>query len=97
MKKAVYVILQMILFVVCEVAGLFMHPFHSRMMLASTPGTTRYFDWDGVLLMLIVAVVILLIAATAKKIKTALPLTSIALVLALALGLAMKVGFGHTP
>lgn len=97
MRKAVYVILQMILFVVCEVAGLFVHPFHARMVMASAPGTTRYFDWDGVLLMLIVATVILLIAALAKKIKTALPLTSIAIVLALALALAMKVGFGHTP
>lgn len=97
MKKAVYVILQMILFVVCEVAGLFVHPFHARVMLASAPGTTRYFDWDGVILMLIVAALILVIAGLAKKIKGALPLTVVAVVLALALGLAMKVGFGQTP
>jgi len=54
---------------------------------------TRAFEWDGVLLMLAVFVLILLIEALRKRLRSAAPWSTLALVLAAILGLVMKFGF----
>ena len=54
---------------------------------------TRGFQWDGVVLMLALFILILLIEAARKRIRSAAPWTTLALLLAAILGLAMKFGF----
>jgi hypothetical protein len=91
MKRFVVVLAQFLLFLLVFAAGSFLyHPFHIETAL---DGRTRSFVWDGVLLLLLTYGVVLLIELLRKRLRTAGPWTSLALVLAGLAGWAMKFGF----
>lgn len=92
MKKALATILQLVLFlIVFGVFSLF-PPFHIQHVLHTTPGSTRIFIADGLVLMLAVYLIILCVEALLKRLPTAAPWTSVAFVLAAILGFLMKFG-----
>jgi hypothetical protein len=93
MKKAIATILQFLLFLLVFCIGSLFPPFHIQHVLAATPAATRIFIADGLLLMLGLYVLIILIEALAKRLRTAAPWTTLALVLATVIGFAMKFGF----
>jgi len=93
MKKAVLAILQFFLFfIVFGVCSLF-PPFHFEHVLIATPGVTRIFVADGLLLMFVLYLLILLVEVMRKRVRIAAPWTTVAVVLAAVLGLMMKFGF----
>jgi hypothetical protein len=93
-KKVIFALLQFVLFLVAFFAGSVLPVFQllppNTMTFANG---TRAFEWDGVLLMLAVFVLILLIEALRKRLRSAAPWSTLALVLAAILGLVMKFGF----
>ncbi|MDE1163134.1 MAG: hypothetical protein PW792_14515 [Acidobacteriaceae bacterium] len=91
-KKIVSVFLQMLLFLVVFGVGSFLPAVGALPMWRTEVGTTRYFVFDGLVLMLVLYVLIAAIEAARKRFR-ALGLTTLAMALALALGLAMKFGF----
>jgi hypothetical protein len=96
MKKALATILQFFLFlIVFFIGSLFSlpRPFHYERILSTTSAGTRIFMGDGLHLMLALFIVIVLIEALTKRLRTAAPWTTLALVLATALGFMMKFGF----
>jgi hypothetical protein len=93
MKKAVLAILQFFLFLVVFGAGSLFPPFHFEHILIATPGVTRIFVADGLLLMFALYLLILLVEVTRKRVRIAAPWTTLAVVLAAVLGLMMKFGF----
>ncbi len=93
MKKALSIVLQTILLLVVYAAGSFLPPFHIMRTLVSAPDATRFFVWDGIMLMLAVYILILLIEAARKRLRTSATGSTVALVLATILGLAAKLGF----
>ncbi|WP_213806115.1 hypothetical protein [Granulicella sp. dw_53] len=92
MKKVVWLVLQSLLLLICSIVGSFLRPFHIQKITAITPGITHIFVWDGFLLMLLVYVLIVLVEALTKHIRTAFPLTTLALAIAAVLSVAMKLG-----
>ena len=96
MKKALATILQFLLFlIVFFVGSLFPlpHPFHHERIISTTPEATRIFIGDGLHLMLALFIVIVLIEAATKRLRTAAPWTTLALILATVLGFMMKFGY----
>jgi len=93
MKRAVFVVLQMILLLAVFLVGSLLPGAKVMPMLSVAMGPGRMFVYDGVLLMLGVYVVMLVIAAARRRIATSGVNASIALVFALVLGLVMKFGF----
>jgi hypothetical protein len=93
MKKVVIAILQFILFLILFGAGSLFPPFHIEHILIATPGTTRIFVADGLLLMLALYILIVVIQVMRKRLRTSTPWTTLALILATVLGLMMKFGF----
>jgi hypothetical protein len=93
MKKVIFTILQLILFLIVFGAGSLFPPFHIEHVLGTTPAGTRIFIADGLVLMFILYLVLLLIELLRKRLSTSLPWTTLALVLAAVLGFAMKFGF----
>jgi hypothetical protein len=93
MKKAIAAILQFLLFFFVFGLGSILTPFHIQHVLTSTPAATRIFIADGLLLMLGLYVLIVVIEALTKRLRTAAPWTTLALILATVLGLIMKFGF----
>jgi hypothetical protein len=93
MKKVVATILQFILFLIVFGAGSLFPPFHIEHVIIATPGTTRIFVADGLLLMLALYVLIMVIQVLRKRLRTSTPWTTVALISATALGLMMKFGF----
>jgi hypothetical protein len=93
MKNAVFTILQVILFVVVFFIGSFFPPFHFEHVLIATPGTTRVFIADGLLLTLALYVLIVLVQVLRKRLRISTPWTTLAFVLAVVFGLMMKFGF----
>jgi hypothetical protein len=93
MKKIILTVLQLILFLLVFFVGSILPPFHLEHVLIATPGFTRIFVADGLLLMLIVYALILLIEGLTKRLRTAAPWTTLAVILAAAFGLMMKFGF----
>ena|ERR1700679_1138265 len=91
--KIILAILQFLLFFIAFAVGSFMTPFRIVHVIAFSPRGSRIFYWDGIIVMLIVYVVILLIEAMRKRLRTAAPWTTVALVLATVAGLAVKLGF----
>ena len=59
----------------------------------ATPGITRIFVADGLLLMFALYVVIMLVEALRKRLRSTAPWTTLAVILAAVLGLMMKFGF----
>jgi hypothetical protein len=93
MKKAVLTILQFFLFLIVFGAGSFLPPFHFEHVLFATPGVTRIFVADGLLLMFALYVLIVLVEVLRKRLRTSAPWTTLAVILAAVLGLMMKFGF----
>jgi len=93
MKKILLAIAQFVLFFVTFFVGSFMAPFHLRQLLSETAEGTRAFVWDGVVLMAGLFVLILLIEAVRRRLRSAAPLTTLALALAAFAGLMLKLGF----
>jgi type IV secretory pathway VirB2 component (pilin) len=93
MKKVILTIFQFVLFLIVFGAASFFPPFHFERVLIVTPGFTRIFVADGLLLMLALYVLIIFVEVMRKRLRTAVPWTTLAVILAAALGLMMKFGF----
>jgi uncharacterized membrane protein AbrB (regulator of aidB expression) len=96
MKKAVATILQLFLFLVVFFAGSFFplpRPFHFERVISTSPTATRIFIGDGLHLMLALYIVILVIEALTKRLRSAAPWTTLAVILAGVLGFMMKFGY----
>src|SRR3984885_9129330 len=93
MKKAVLTILQFFLFLIVFGVGSLFPPFHFEHVLIATPGVTRIFVADGLLLMFALYVLITLVEVMRRRLRIAAPWTTLAVVLAAVLGLMMKFGF----
>ena len=93
MKKVILTILQFFLFLIVFGVGSLFPPFHFEHVLIATPGVTRIFVADGLLLMFALYVLIILVEVMRKRLRTAAPWTTLAVILATVLGLMMKFGF----
>ena len=93
MKKAILTIFQFVLFLIVFAAGSFFPPFHFEHVLIVTPGFTRIFVADGLVLMVALYVLIVFVEVLRKRLRTAAPSTTLAVILAAVLGLMMKFGF----
>jgi len=93
MKKAILTIFQFVLFLIVFAAGSFFPPFHFEHVLIVTPGFTRIFIADGLVLMVALYVLIVFVEVLRKRLRTAAPSTTLAVILAAVLGLMMKFGF----
>jgi hypothetical protein len=93
MKNAVFTILKFLLFLIVFGVGSLFPPFHFEHIIIATPGVTRIFIADGLLLMFALYVLIVLAEALRKRLRTSAPWTTLAVILAAVLGLMMKFGF----
>ena len=93
MKKVILTILQFALFFIVFGVGSLFPPFHFEHVLIATPGVTRIFVADGLLLMFALYVLIVLVEVLRKRLRTSAPWTTLAVILAAVLGLMMKFGF----
>jgi hypothetical protein len=93
MKNVVLTILQFILFLIVFFVGSFFPPFHFEHVLIATPGTTRIFIADGLVLALILYTLIVILEVVRRRLRTAGPWTTLAFLLAVVCGLMMKFGF----
>ena len=93
MKRVTLTTFQFVLFLIVFGAGSFLPPFHFEHILIATPGFTRIFVADGLLLMFALYIVIVLVEVTRKRLRTSAPWTTLAVILAAVLGLMMKFGF----
>jgi hypothetical protein len=93
MKNVILTTFQFVLFLIVFGAGSFFPPFHFEHVLIVTPGFTRIFIADGLLLMVALYVLIVLVEVMRKRLRTAGPPTTLAVILAAVLGLMMKFGF----
>ena len=93
MKKIIFPILQLILFLLVFLVGSLWEPFHFEHILIATPGTTRIFIADGILLMFALYILIVLVQILRKRLRTSAPWTTLAVILAAVFGLMMKFGF----
>ena len=93
MKNVTLTILQLILFLIVFFVGSIFPPFHSEHVLIATPGATRIFVADGLVLALILYILIVILEAARKRLRNAAPWTTLAFLLAIVFGLMMKFGF----
>jgi hypothetical protein len=93
MKNVVLTILQLILFLIIFFVGSLVPPFHFEHVLIATPGITRIFVADGLVLAFVLFVLIVILEAVRKRLGTAAPWTTLAFLLAVVFGLMMKFGF----
>jgi hypothetical protein len=93
MKKVLLFLVQFALFLVTFVVGSFLTPLHIRQALSVTKEGTRFFVWDGLVLMALLFVLILLIEQARRRLASAGPWTASAFILAAAAGFALKLGF----
>jgi|SRR5215469_16280614 len=93
MKKVISTILKFVLFLVVFLVGSLVPPFHFEHVLIATPGVTRIFVADGILLMFALYIVVILVEIMRKRLRTAAPWTTLAVILAAVFGLMMKFGF----
>jgi hypothetical protein len=93
MKRAVWVVLQLILFLFAFLVGSLLPGAHLLPMISVGAGPGRVFVLDGLFLMVAVYCLILLIEAARHRLRGSWIPSTLALALALALGLAMKFGF----
>jgi uncharacterized membrane protein YpjA len=96
MKNVVLTILQLILFLIVFFVGSIIPPFHLEHVLIATPGTTRIFVADGLVVALILYILIVIVEVVRKRLRTAAPWTTLAFLLAVVFGLMMKFGFKTT-
>lgn len=93
MKRAIWVVLQLLLFLFIFLVGSLLPGARMLPMFSVGAGPGRIFVLDGLLLMFAVYLLILLIEAARHRIRGSWISSTLALALALALGLAMKFGF----
>jgi hypothetical protein len=93
MKKIIVTILQFLLFLAVFGIGSLFPPFHFEHILLATPGTTRIFIADGLLLTIALYILIVVVQILRKRLRISTPWTTLALVMAVVLGLMMKFGF----
>jgi uncharacterized membrane protein YpjA len=93
MKNIVFTILQLILLLIVFFVGSIFPPFHFEHVLIATPGTTRIFVADGLVLALVLYILIVILELARKRLRTAAPWTTLAFLLAVVFGLMMKFGF----
>jgi hypothetical protein len=93
MKSVVFTILQLILLLIVFFVGSIFPPFHFERVLIATPGTTRIFVADGLLLAFVLYILIVILEVARKRLRTAAPWTTLAFLLAVVFGLMMKFGF----
>jgi|ERR1700722_11603302 hypothetical protein len=93
MKNVVVTILQLILFLIVFFVGSLLPPFHIEHVLIATPGVTRIFVADGLVLVFVLFVLIVILEAVRKRLRVAAPWTTLAFLLAVVFGLMMKFGF----
>jgi hypothetical protein len=93
MKNVVLTILQLILFLIVFFVGSLVPPFHFEHVLIATPGITRIFVADGLVLAFVLFVLIVILEAVRKRLRIAAPWTTLAFLLAVVFGLMMKFGF----
>jgi hypothetical protein len=93
MKNVIFTIIQLIIFLLIFFIGSIFPPFHFEHILIATPGVTRIFIADGLLLALILYIVIVIGEAARKRLHSAAPCTTLAFILAIVFGLMMKFGF----
>jgi hypothetical protein len=93
MKKFLFTVFQFLLFLIVFGVGSFFPPFHLEHIIIATPGVTRIFIADGLLLMLLLYIVIVLAEVLRKHLRTAAPWTTLAFIFAIVFGLMMKFGF----
>jgi hypothetical protein len=93
MKRVTLTTFQFVLFLIVFGAGSFLPPFHFEHILIATPGFTRIFVADGLLLMFALYIVIVLVEVTRRRLCASAPWTTLAVILAAVLGLMMKFGF----
>ena len=95
--KVLIAVLQALLMLVAGVAAMFWRPFGITHTLWRTDSGIRTFELDWVIAVVIVYLLLLVIALLRKRIKVALPWTTLALALSLLAGFALKLGFKTTP
>jgi hypothetical protein len=93
MKTVIFTIIKLALFLFVFFVGSLFPPFHFEHVLIATPGFTRIFIADGLLLMFAVYIVIVIIEVLRKRLRTSVVWTTLALILATVFGLMMKFGF----
>jgi len=95
--KLLIAVLQALLMLIVGVAAMFKRPFGITHVLWRTDTGVRTFEADWVIGVAIVYLLLLGIALLRKRIKVALPWTTLALGLSLLAGFALKLGFKTTP
>jgi hypothetical protein len=93
MKIFIFTLIKFIAFLLVFLVGSLFPPFHFEHVLIATPGSTRVFIADGILLMLALYVLIVLVEILRKRVRIATPWTTLAFILAAIFGLMMKFGF----
>jgi hypothetical protein len=93
MKKVIPTILKFVVFLIVFLIGSLFPPFHFEHVLIATPGVTRVFVADGLLLMFALYILIILVEVMRKRLRTSAPWTTLAVIFAAVLGLMMKFGF----
>ena len=93
MKRAVWFVLQTMLFLVVFLAGSLLPGAHLLPLLSVSAGPGRIFVLDGLLLMLCVYLILLGIQVARRRVRSSWPVPTLALLLSLLAGLAMKFGF----
>lgn len=93
MKNFFFLCLQFVVFMIAFAAGSFFPPFNIRHVLTATPSYTHVFIADGLVLAIALYVLIIIYQALTKRLRRAIPWTTIALVLAVIVGLYLKFGF----
>ena len=83
----------LLFFFVNAVGSIFYHPFAIITPAPATDSASRSFQWDGLLLMALTYLVILLVEALRKRLRAAIPWSSLALLLAGLAGYLLKFGF----
>jgi hypothetical protein len=93
MKRALFVVLELVVFLVVFLGGTLMAGFNGLPKWSVAAGADHIFVLDGLVFMLALYVLLLLIAAVRRRIATGWQAPTLALVLALVLGLLSKFGF----
>jgi hypothetical protein len=93
MKNVILTVLKLVLFLFVFFVGSMLPPFHFEHVLIATPGVTRVFIADGLLLAFALYVLLVVVEVLRKRLRTSAPWTTLAFLLAVAFGLMMKFGF----
>jgi hypothetical protein len=93
MKNVILTIVKLVLFLFVFFVGSMLPPFHFEHVLIATPGVTRVFIADGLLLAFALYILIVVVEVLRKRLRTSAPWTTLAFLLAVVFGLMMKFGF----